>query len=389
VKRIAFIFIFSTVLTCFAQPGVVLTLSNVNPVGTDFFFDLYLYADSLQGERIYLGESDIHLNFNPAAFNSPGFQKVDNPVPPFGLQNGFNSLQPVLSDNNGAGDVGVQASYHAGIATELRNGDELIINLRSPEAETLLEFRSEIGEIDSLRLTHRLGRFLISGYNGGPAGLSIDAAETEIATYDSLDLSAPVLSQYFIELLPDPLLSVRWLGIEAKLLDHQEVEIRWMTGEEINHDYFVVEKGEAEWGFRDLARVEEGEKEGNFKEYRYVDTEGWGSKARYRIRQVDIDGKFSYSKVVEVNAGYPGELPIRVFPNPVKDLLYVQFFFSEVNFLTYRLLDSRGRKLSGGPLDVEGGKGWLDCSALTPGLYLLEFWDARGRRKTHQMRKIK
>lgn len=43
----------------------------------------------------------------------------------------------------------------------------------------------------------------------------------------------------------------------------------------------------------------------------------------YRLKQVDFDGTFAYSKVVAVNA--PGSNDIFAFPNPTKDKITVQY----------------------------------------------------------------
>lgn len=65
---------------------------------------------------------------------------------------------------------------------------------------------------------------------------------------------------------------------------------------------------------------------------------------------------------------------VQLFPNPVKDQLY--FHTSGAYPLTYRILNIQGSEIANGT--VETGKTMVDCSAYTPGMYILTVIESSG-----------
>jgi hypothetical protein len=83
----------------------------------------------------------------------------------------------------------------------------------------------------------------------------------------------------------------------------------------------------------------------------------------YRLKQVDIDGLFAYSKIVSADFGKSGKLT--VFPNPASDRLHVRWP-QDGNFIQVRIVNSTGQVVlqknvnsSTTELNLEGlPKGW-------------------------------
>ena len=63
----------------------------------------------------------------------------------------------------------------------------------------------------------------------------------------------------------------------------------------------------------------------------------------YRLKQVDFDGTFAYSKVIAINA--PGSTDIFAFPNPAKDKITVQYGHSK-GAGNIQLFDALGRRVN-------------------------------------------
>ena len=105
------------------------------------------------------------------------------------------------------------------------------------------------------------------------------------------------------------------------------VELHWKTATEVNNYGFYVERAS-----ESLAATNSGESKnwetidfvnghGNSsspKEYSYVDeTIGGSGKYFYRLKQVDVDGSYEYSPVVEVYVGAPEKFELsQNYPNP-------------------------------------------------------------------------
>ena len=176
-----------------------------------------------------------------------------------------------------------------------------------------------IAKIDGLRTTHRLGRFVISGYNGNGADLTLDTLgllPTRVFTYaTSSPYTATSTTIVVCGALP-----LDWLEFEADVIDNQRVKLHWTTANEINSDYFEVERRTPRGSYLSIGTVEA--KGQNLAAYNYLDTKPPQGRIMYRIRQVDTDGAFSYSNEIEVFLTEDG-LPL-VSPNPVREQITIQ-----------------------------------------------------------------
>jgi len=57
--------------------------------------------------------------------------------------------------------------------------------------------------------------------------------------------------------------------------------------------------------------------------YQYIDNTALKAINYYRLKMVDADGQFTYSKIIAIAAA-PANNTITVFPNPVKDKLFMR-----------------------------------------------------------------
>jgi hypothetical protein len=94
--------------------------------------------------------------------------------------------------------------------------------------------------------------------------------------------------------LPIDLMYLRATAVE------NNVQLDWATAQEINNDYFTIEKSADGKNFTEVATVNG---KGNSKEvnkYSAVDYAPYRGVTYYRLKQTDFDGKFTYSKTVAV-----------------------------------------------------------------------------------------
>lgn len=111
-------------------------------------------------------------------------------------------------------------------------------------------------------------------------------------------------------------LPIKLLNFEANSVA-QGAKLSWTTSMEKNFDYFQIERAGQNLMFAPIAQIPgKGGLEINVS-YNYVDSELSTGKNYYRLKSVDIDGSFEYSKVVFVN--WSNSRGIRVYPNPIAD----------------------------------------------------------------------
>ncbi len=117
----------------------------------------------------------------------------------------------------------------------------------------------------------------------------------------------------------DNALPVELTSFTANLLDNCVI-LTWQTATEVNNYGFQVERQKAEvksnWGL--LGFVEGSGNSNSPKEYSFNDMNVTSGKYFYRLKQIDTDGSFTYSKTVEVNINTPAKFELfQNYPNPI------------------------------------------------------------------------
>ncbi len=116
-------------------------------------------------------------------------------------------------------------------------------------------------------------------------------------------------------------LPIEWLSFEAQSHQHT-VFLKWATATEKNNWLFEVQRS-----FNGVDWIKIGERKGSGNaiqrcEYAYQDELPNEGVYYYRIKQLDIDGTFDYSKVISVSGHLPVDFAIS--PNPTQGKLHIQ-----------------------------------------------------------------
>ncbi|SEI54090.1 Por secretion system C-terminal sorting domain-containing protein [Dyadobacter sp. SG02] len=102
------------------------------------------------------------------------------------------------------------------------------------------------------------------------------------------------------------------------------VLLTWQTSSETDHKEFVVERGTNGKVWRTIGHVEGNGDSKQIKNYQFPDFAPVADSVNYyRLRQVDLDGTESYSRIAAVNFSMTDAAAI-LYPNPVKSELTVK-----------------------------------------------------------------
>ncbi len=167
------------------------------------------------------------------------------------------------------------------------------------------------------------------------------------------------------------------------------VELAWSTASEINNDRFEIERSANGKDFRKVGEVKGNGNSSALVDYAYTDRGAASGTVYYRLRQVDFDGAFEFSKVIAVshNAGAASQAAVSVFPNPVTDGRVGIRFQEVVNGgATIRLADLSGRVLHSQQLSNVASDIDLNLTGLNlrSGIYTLSI-TANGRSTTQRI----
>ncbi|HZG24069.1 MAG TPA: T9SS type A sorting domain-containing protein [Chitinophagaceae bacterium] len=162
----------------------------------------------------------------------------------------------------------------------------------------------------------------------------------------------------------------------------KNIEIEWSTSREVNVKNFIVEKSPNGSLWTALTSVLPAAVNDPVKSYRFTDTKPVGGIHFYRIKQVDLDGKFTYSAVKRIAINQPNTASAKVYPNPFHN----EFTLSlpagvENNTIHVRLVDSHGAIVRSENYSSQPGNSTLtikNLQGLSKGIYFISIENAKG-----------
>ena len=172
------------------------------------------------------------------------------------------------------------------------------------------------------------------------------------------------------------ILPVDWVSFDANPANEM-AHLDWAVANQYNASHFEVERSEDGQNFEPIGRVMTADQTSQVLNYEFYDVDPM-SDNYYRLKQVDLDGAYTYS-VIRVVSFERSEDVLAVFPNPAKDQVNVEVAFSKVagaSVLT--VLDPLGRLVKTVNLsDAEFIRHRLDISDLAAGLYSVQVANER------------
>lgn len=243
----------------------------------------------------------------------------------------------------------------SGLSINMNDNNLIFSNVVTVDRNTVFNGGSSAG------VTNLLGQKAGSG-----GFMSLADLNTALLTGNYSTLTDAMASQ---------LLPVELEGFTAKL-DNEQVVLNWTTLSETNNDYFEIEFSTDGKTFSFLDEVSGAgtSDERQFYQFRHTD---FSKKINYyRLKQVDFDGAFSYSKVVVVEIS--SDNPIQIYPTVVSNELQYRFNSTLETSAKLRILDWQGRGIEEIRVERNTISGNLETSGLPKGNYLLQLVTEQG-----------
>ncbi|QQS37217.1 MAG: T9SS type A sorting domain-containing protein [Ignavibacteriales bacterium] len=158
------------------------------------------------------------------------------------------------------------------------------------------------------------------------------------------------------------------------------IDLNWVTSSETNNRGFEVQRSNDE-DFESIGFVEGNGTTIESKSYSYIDREVATGKYKYRLKQIDYDGTFEYSKVVEVEVSSPSTFSLEQnYPNPFNPTTKIIFNLAVESIVSFKIFDILGQEIMSVPnKNYSSGSHTmsLDGSSLNSGVYFYRI-DAAG-----------
>ncbi|MBL7884746.1 MAG: T9SS type A sorting domain-containing protein [Bacteroidia bacterium] len=145
--------------------------------------------------------------------------------------------------------------------------------------------------------------------------------------------------------------------------------LKWVTASETNNDYFQLERSINGVDYSPITTTNGAGNSTSIIQYSFLDQTAGKGLNYYRLKQVDFDGKYTYSNVIaiqnELIAG--DDYVVKLYPNPSVDGVF--YFNSSLQTTICTVLNEAGQIVY--ELNNLVSKSALDLSFLPAGIYLV------------------
>lgn len=174
------------------------------------------------------------------------------------------------------------------------------------------------------------------------------------------------------------LLPVELLNFKGEAMDKTN-NVHWQTETEINNDYFELQKSYDGTVYITLDKIQGNGNSYVLNSYSYIDESPANGITYYRLKQVDFDGSYSYSKTIAVSNIF--ESIVEFFPNPTQGKLNLNFNSLASNSYIVSVSDI-SKVLFSRELNVRQGSSSLQLDEfqdLAQGMYFITVTDNSGK----------
>jgi fibronectin-binding autotransporter adhesin len=275
----------------------------------------------------------------------------------------------MLPDYWSNGTTGAQANSNAVNATwmiseAVTGGSIANISLQWPLSLELPGFSRGIS-----RLTHYSG-----SWDYGSANLVATGTNPYSVTRTGFTNFSPFGVSNLLQPFP-----VSWLSINGMRNGSDNV-ISWTVTAEMNNDYFVVEMSVDGNSYTDLGRVAGAGTTGYQQQYHYTHHTASGTQLYYRIRQVDLNGRYTYSRSIRIESTSETAGKFTLLGNPVSDKVILSVPSARSYSAIISIVDGVGRTLYRQKVQIRPGSNLIETntSNQASGIYYLALTDENG-----------
>jgi hypothetical protein len=166
---------------------------------------------------------------------------------------------------------------------------------------------------------------------------------------------------------------VELMFFSASVKDNS-ITLSWTTATETNNRGFEIQKQNETNTWKTIGFVQGKGTSTEVQSYSFTDENLTSRKYSYRLKQVDFDGRFEYSNVVNVNIGAPLSFELNQnYPNPFNPSTRIGYAVpkrSYVSLKVFNLLGSAVAELVNGEKEAGSYTIEFDASNLPSGVYL-------------------